>query len=408
MTFADTIYTLTEYNYLLDTWADTVVTANKTRVVTRQGAEEEKTTETVTLTHVSCSYEGLGTATISNITFLEDGEGVNYSNRTINVSNKYTNTFDLKLRKVDKVTGAPLTGASFKVYGPYHEGTDTTDFITYQGTKYYYIGTTAPSGADGYTTWSDLTLSREGSTTFVYFLSEWEAPDGYVKLDEPIYVSVTVNVTGSEYSGGVLSMEAPNTMKKDAKLTLNAEKKWVSYTPTGDTVTLALYRVAKGETTAELISTVTLDGTAEGAPTATDDTAQAYESAAWVATWTNLPAAETDSDGNLVTYYQYYVREISAIDGLVTTYACNAGDGSEVTTALTTLTVGAESFQAILIADGATAYRVTVTNTAYFELPQTGGGGNLLLYAIGSTLLLAGGLLYGYLLRRRQERRYTR
>lgn len=368
MMFADTTYTLKEYNYLSDTYADTIVTANKTCVETSQ-SDGTKTTSSSDL-NVALSYTNGGTATISNITFAEDGSGVNYSNRTINVSNKYTNTFDLKLRKVDSKTGDPLTGASFKVYGPFNQSTNTTDFITYQGTKYYYIGTTAPSGADGYTTWSGLTLSREGSTTFVYFLSEWQAPAGYVKLDDPIYASVTVNVTGSEYSGGVLSMEAPNTQKQYAKTDVTVSKQWGS----GErpAVTMELYRMVDGEATAALISTVTLDGN---------------EETPWSYTWKGLDAYYTVTNADNTTTskeYTYYIREVP-ISGFSTTYSGTPQ----------MLTVGGETFEAAPAKGTATAKSVIVTNTVLWDIPTVGGPGIywMMLGGVFLMCLAAGGLL---------------
>ena len=50
---------------------------------------------------------------------------------------------------------------------------------------------------------------------------------------------------------------------------------------------------------------------------------------------------------------------------------------------------------------------VTVQNTPGYALPKTGGAGTL-LFTIGGTLLLAGSLLFGYVLRRKRERRFMR
>lgn len=416
----DAYWTLTEHNYLMqDKYADTVVTVIRSRdkrVTTGTGTTSEYSSESL---DAALNYTD-NTAAVS-FHFNEDdpSNGIDYSDRTITVTNHYTNTFDLKLRKVDSTTGEPLVGASFKVYGPYSQAVDTNDSITYRGRPYYYIGTTQPSGTDGYTTWPGLSLSQSGTTTFVYYLSEWQSPEGYVKLDEPLAASVKVGVNNSNYSGGVLTMNAPNTREEDYVHTaLNTPKLWSPYTPTGATVTLELYRVThmkRGEALdkivdAEKMAEITLDGTADGTQTAgLAEDVKVYESAPWVATWMNLYSASSNYSTTNPEHYHYFIREVSVTNagGFVTTYACLDAGGKEPSGAFQTLRVGDETFQGILLADMDEAYAVTVTNTAYFELPETGGPGTL-PYMIGGALLAAASLLYGYGLRRRRERGSTR
>lgn len=419
----DAQWTLTERNYLLDAYADTVVTVTQSRTVTDKSTGESST-EAKALEVKKPSYENGGTTEIP-FTFSIDTDEINYSNRTVTVNNHYTNTFDLRLRKVDSVTGEPLVGASFHVYGPYDQAKDTSSFITYRGMRYYYIGTTAPSGTDGYTTWPGLSLSREGSATFVYYLDEWQSPGGYVKLDEPLAASVTVSAADSAYSGGVLSMEAPNTKETDVKLTLTVRKEWDPYIPDGASATLELYRVPHSEKgvpldsveDAELAGTLTLNGLLDVKP----DTApvesnasppQAYESAPWTATWANLPTAPDDAgEGTASLHYHYFVRETGGAGGFTASYAYityDDGGGEVIQAAQTqTLRVDGGAFQAVQIADIAETYMVEVTNTAYFELPETGGPGKL-LFTTGGALLTAVSLLCGYTLRRREERRSAR
>lgn len=419
----DAQWTLTERNYLLDAYADTVVTVTQRRMVTDK-TTGESSTETKALAVKKPSYENGGTTEVP-FTFSTDTDEINYSNRTITVNNHYTNTFDLRLRKVDSVTGEPLVGASFHVYGPYDQAKDISNFITYRGIRYYYIGTTAPSGTDGYTTWPGLSLSRDGTATFVYYLDEWQSPGGYIKLDEPLAASVTVSAADDAYSGGVLSMEAPNTKETDVKLALTARKEWDPYIPDGASVTLALYRVAHSERNvplndvedAELVSTLTLNGLLDVKP----DTAsvvsnasppQAYESAPWTATWTNLPTAPDDAgEGSATLHYHYFIRETDGAGGFTASYSYityDDGGGEVIQAAQTqTLRVDGGTFQAVQIADIAETYMVEVTNTAYFELPETGGPGAL-LFTTGGALLMAVSLLCGYMLRRREERRSAR
>ena len=429
-------WTLTEHNYLMQgEYADTVVTVIRSR--------DKRTTvgRVPTSEHSSESLEAAlnytaNTAAVSFQFHADDSaEGIDYSNRTITVTNHYTNTFDLKLRKVDSATGAPLKDASFKVYGPYDQAKNSTDFITYRGRRYYYIGTTRPSGTDGYTTWPGLSLSRSEDTTsedttFVYYLSEWQSPEGYVKLDTPLAASVTVGMDDPNYSGGVLTMNAPNTKEKDyVHPALDTPKLWSPYTPAGATVTLELYRVThtkRGEALdatvgAELVAEITLDGKAEEKPngpqtvgSAGDYPIMVYESAPWVATWMNLYSASKDYAEEHPEHYHYFIREVSATNagGFVTTYACLDAEGNQPDGALQNLKVTmdddqTETFQGVLLADMGEAYTVTVTNTAYFELPESGGPGTL-PYTIGGALLAAASLLYGYGLRRRRERGSTR
>lgn len=414
-------WTLTEHNYLMQKkYADTVVTVIRSRdkrTTTDEGTTSEYSSESL---DAALDYTN-NTAAVSFQFHADDpDEGIDYSNRTITVTNHYTNTFDLKLRKVDSTTREPLANASFKVYGPYSQAVDTNDSITYQGSPYYYIGTTQPSGTDGYTTWPGLSLSQSGTTTtFVYYLSEWQSPDGYVKLDEPLAASVTVGVNNSNYSGGVLTMNAPNTREEDYVHTaLDTPKLWSPYAPTDATVTLELYRVTHAERNvplenpvdAELVAAITLDGTADETQTAGRvEGIQVYESAPWVATWMNLYSASKDYTEDNPEHYHYFIREVSVTNagGFVTTYTCLDAGGKEPDGAFQTLRVGDETFQGILLADMDEAYAVTVTNTAYFELPETGGPGTL-PYTIGGALLAAASLLYGYGLRRRRERGSTR
>ena len=391
----NTTYTITEHNYLHNSYIDAVVSARL------NGAAVAATEDAAS-----------GTCQISGVQFRADASD------TVIITNHYTNTFDLKLMKVDSGEAhTPLAGAVFDIYGNYNDSTNVQKTVTYEEngvTKTaYYIGTTSHSGADGIATYSGLRLSKEGST-FVYVIKEFQSPNGYVKLDEPIIHTVTIDSDG--YDGGVFSFTAENTRAEHyVHRTLDTQKVWSSSTPpTGATVTLELYRVVHEHrgvplgavADAELIASVSLDGTADGAQTIDDGAITAYESAPWVATWTNLPsAADTyDTDG---AHYHYFVREAVTVPGYATSYTCYDLYDEVPNGAIQTLQVGNETFQGVLIADMDDAYTATVVNTSNFELPETGGMGTL-PYAMGGALLIAGCLLYGYLLRRKKERRSAR
>lgn len=493
-------YSIEEYNYLIDEYADTVVG------VKLNGAEQE--------VYIDRSVSLAG---VSNVKFNTD------QSDTVEITNHYTNTFDLKLQKVDSVTNEPLANAVFDIYGPYRESTNTGKRYTYTDSDgnshtYYFIGQIT-SGEDGIAVWPGLTLSQ-GDNTFLYVFSEFESPNEYVRLETPIIASVTVNT--EEYDNGVYSIQAPNTKERDAILTLKTEKIWNPRAPEGKTVTLQLYRVEHTErgvpldevADAALVEEVTLDGEPDALPgntgdppgedTATaedpsgegtvaaedpsgkdtaaaedssgedtaaaddpsgedtaaagdpsgedtaaaddssgEDTAAAddpsgedttaaedssgegaataapaaYESEPWVASWINIPAAAQNDpeQEEPAPHYHYFVREISAIEGYITTYASYelyAGEKQgqlEDEDALQLIRVtdqagNTEIFEAVLLADMAEDYLVEITNTEKYKLPESGGTGTRWT-TIGGLLLTAGSLLYGYWLRRKRERR---
>ena len=90
----------------------------------------------------------------------------------------------------------------------------------------------------------------------------------------------------------------------------------------------------------------------------------------------------------------YYVAE-TPIAGFATSY----------NTEVKTLTVDSSSVSAALAAGTETVRSVTVTNTAGYELPDTGGAGTI-PYTIGCFLLLTGAaflLLYNHTKRRKED-----
>lgn len=385
-------YNLTEYNYSLDNYADTIVTA------ALNGTEKSVTID-----------REIKIAIVTGIKF--DSEKSDH----ISLTNHYTNTFDLKLKKVDSndLKGNGLAGAEFKIYGPYYDSGNTTDYITYtnadgEAVRYYYIQTIV-SDSNGIATAAGLKLSKE-NTSFVYVLNEETAPSGYVPA-EPQIITVNVNQEDDNYDAGVFSYSAPNTKEIDTILTLKAAKIWEPHVPADRSVTLQLYQVAHNKRgvplneieEASLLKEITLDGNADSASTTTGTGIQAYESEPWVATWMNVPAADGKDGG---VHYHYFVREVDNMTGYVTSYACyddegNALEEDEITQ---TLKVGDETFEAVLIADMAEDYTVEITNKEHYELPESGGNGPL-KFTIGGMLFIAGSLLCGYKLRRNQERR---
>ena len=344
----------------------------------------------------------------------------------VELTNHYTNTFDLTLQKVDAVTGTALPNAVFDIYGPYREATDTSKHISYtdpetKRTRTAYYIDTIKADASGIATKTGLSLSEDGSTTFVYVINESFSPSGYVKLDEPIVKTVTVDTTG--YAHGVYTADVLNTKEEDyVHAALDTVKEWDPRPPTGATVTLELYRVTHEERNtpldtvvdAVLVKRITLDGEPEEKPEASEDwdentpsidKVQVYESEPWVATWMNLYSASRNYSEEDPDHYHYFVREVTTVNGYAVSYTCYDASGAEPVGAFQTLRVDGQTFQGVLIADMDEAYTATVVNTTSFELPETGGAGTL-LYAMGGAFLMAASLLYGYKLRRKSERRY--
>lgn len=421
-------YTISEYNCKHPNYKDTAVTATVNGAAVSEVVAASDGSPSPTLTIERNDESGLW-ATISNVTFDDK------KSDTVTLTNRYTNTFDLRLTKVDSESNAPLAGAEFDIYGPYRESTDTSKKLTYTVTdpetgavtnKTVYYIETITSGEDGVAVQRGLQLS-EGDNTFVYVLNESKSPNGYAR--DPSPKVITVAVTDENYTAaGVYAINALNTPEEKAKLTLTATKEWAPIQPGGGTeVTLELYQVEHTERNvtlaptvdAELISSVTLDGTAEKGPA---NGKQGYESAPWTATWVNLPTTPNnganygEETGENHTHYHYFVREVTELDGYVTSYTCYRYDGTDVTgdekvQACQKLNVttddGTETIDTILIADMAEVYNVKVTNTAHFELPDSGGSGTH-WYTAGGLVLSSAALLYGYRLRRRKGRRSMR
>lgn len=416
-------YTLSENNFLNENYVDTAVSVK----LNGKGQNVDLDRK-----------ENL--ALVSQITFQTDDSD------SIVITNHYTNTFDLRLKKVDSKTGDVLPNAVFYIYGPYAESTDPSNKVTYtdedgKQNTYYYISEIT-SDANGIATQTGLHLSQ-GKNTFMYILKEIKAPDTYAELEEPLVATVTVDTeittdTGT-YEGGELSIEAENTKEREVVLTLKTKKLWEPSAPSNPTVTLQLYRVTHAErnvpldkgVNAVLVKEITLDGVVDKEPekppdntpedsSATIPEPDVYESEPWVATWINIPSANTKST-NSDEHYHYFVREVTQMDGYTTSYKCYRINGSQqedVTSeegVFQTLTVVDENgepmkdengktmiVEAVLMADMAEDYTVEITNTEYYELPETGGSG-ILKFTIGGLLLTAGSLWYGYRLRRSRK-----
>lgn len=152
-------------------------------------------------------------------------------------TNACTDEFVLCLRKTDSITGQPLKGAEFKLYGSYEEAADTRDAVQYEAADgkietLYYIGMTEPSDENGLAKVSGLNLSGEDKT-YAYALSEIVAPDGYAKPGYDVVppdqvISVTAaDVENNSYSTeiGNQTIGAPLIVRQEvSEESLNEEK----------------------------------------------------------------------------------------------------------------------------------------------------------------------------------------
>ncbi|GEM_PF-806732 len=133
--------------------------------------------------------------------------------------NSYSNTYTLKLRKVDSVTENPLQNAVFALYGKYEEATDPSRIVRYTKPDgsiiiLYYIKNAAPTDADGYTTIQGLHFS-DTEKSYIYVLQETTVPDGYMT---PIDISPeqVLEVTPSQIGNGTYALSMKNTAKTES------------------------------------------------------------------------------------------------------------------------------------------------------------------------------------------------
>ena len=328
-------------------------------------------------TVVSASVNGVA----QTVTKSEDNTTASFSMvkgqaaDTVNITNDYTNTFDLRIHKVNATAEANETrnmkDVKFNIYGDHKFYTippaGTADSIpyTYNGTEgtAWYIGTTEATNDDGYTLFRDMHLTS-GTDTFLYVIDEANTPAGFVKLDEPIVRVVRVNGGDPNYSNGVYTLTVENFKFDLATVTVTATKQWelpegMSTVP----VTLTLYK-KDADNAVSPVQTVTLDGTAN-TTTETGITASIDD---WTVVWSGL----TYADG--ATPNVYYVAE-TPMDGYNTSYSTHVvtQDGIEMA-----------------LAEGYNLKRsVTITNSSGYELPQTGGQGVWWNYLLGLGLIAA-------------------
>ena len=382
----DTTYTITERNYRIPDYLDTVVSGTFTKKVTLEGGTVNTITEDLLVTK-NTSGEQTASVSVTKTAFAD----------SVDITNTYTNNFTVRLKKVNSSSGEALSGAVFKIYGDFNESTNTSDQVTYTengvAKTAYYIGQTSATGGDGIANYGPLKLSS-AEKTFVYVIDELTAPSGYIKLDEPIVTHVTIrsdgSVEGGNYKNGVLKLSISNTPKTAATAKVTAAKIWEGYeSGSKPDVTLTLYQTEGEGTAANQIGTVTLNGTTQSDSVIVDGKTVTVKNTGWAVIWSGLPAYKNEN-----TMYNYYVAEMP-IAGFATSYNTEAK----------TLAADSSSVSAALAAGTETFRSVTVTNTTGYELPDTGGAGTM-SYTAGGALLITGAallLLYNHTKRRKED-----
>lgn len=135
----------------------------------------------------------------------------------ISITNSYSNTYDLRLRKVDSVTGKPLSGAVFALYGKHEESTDPSRTVHYtkdgKTITLYYIKDAEKTASDGFTTIRGLNFSGTAKA-YLYVLQETTVPDGYAAPTE-ITPEQVLEVTPDDVGNGDYAISVHNTAKTE-------------------------------------------------------------------------------------------------------------------------------------------------------------------------------------------------
>lgn len=331
-------YQITQHNYPLDGYAETVVDAKLTK----------KDTSTEVGTDPDCTA---GRAELDETTFSLDETA-----DTLDISNRYTNEFDLKILDAD---GEPMEGAEVEIRTP---GGD----VLFKGA----------AGAGGMLTITGLmsgggTLLVEvaGAGAGAYFL-----------------LTLTAKMLYNWYRDGTGTAQKEKDPDPEEKtILLKITKKWDipgGEPPEGTEVRMEVYRQAAGEMTASKYTTVKLNGKREIKP--------------WVGI-IEVPAYK--GAGNP---YQYYVREAD-LSGYDTKYSrpmvtLSLIYGYGIEAAYCGSAIDTPGFDVDL--------EVTVTNGRCY-LPKTGGEGTT-KYTTGGILLIAVSLLYGYTQKHKKQRKRRR
>ena len=362
-------YSFVEKNYLHEHYLDTVVNASVNDAVasiTKTDTDGDSEPDTAAFTfHKSEAAD------------------------TVSITNTYTNTFTLRIHKVDATNdNEGIDGVMFKIFGDFQlsSGSETLEYTDENGdvhTVYYVTTVTTRNG--GYAEYDNMQLSS-GSRSFLYVVDEVETPAGYIQLSEPI-VKV-IEVDSENYQNGVYTLTIENfeiekIEELKAMVSVTASTQWnvpQSLNPESyPDIKVTLYRKGSNNS-AEVLHTLTLTG--ENVAKTTIDGDFAYQITGWQVKWTGLPFADTGSN----VRYEYYVTQ-EGVPGYNTRYS----------TYLERLNVNGTTVYAARAKDSSEVQlerQITLTQETGYALPESGGVGTGWHIFLGLSLMAACFWLY--------------
>ena len=345
-------YQISQHNYPMDGYAETIVSAD----VTRTDATVSEIGTTPDTEH--------GVAGLDDVSFDSD---LDTTVDTVDIRNSYTNDFDLIC--YDK-NGKPVENATVTV-----KNAVTGEVIA--------TGVTAAAGggiAAGTVTIAGLALP--GGTTAVLTVAGTTIVIGLTSAVLYKYYKNKSNVVTDD----------PEKKPDDPEMkyiTLTLKKEWKrseNQAPKGAKVKFSVYKSENNSTDATKVMEVVLDGKADN-----------LEVKPWEAKLKNLEGGIVQNK-QVVKVYTYYVKE-EPLDGYKTNYKGAEGEKTE----LKSIYAGGTIIQAAWACTG-TDGEITAVNSEEYTLPKTGGNGKE-IYTAGGVLIMVVSLLYGWLRRKKRERR---
>lgn len=356
-------YQVSQYNYPVNNYAETVVSANITR-------SDSTVSDIGTTPDTEHAVAGL-----DDVSFDSD---LDTTVDTIDIDNRYTNDFSMTC--YDK-NGKPIENAKVTVKTP--EGEVIATGMTAAAGSGVAAGTVVLSG-----------LALPGGATAVLTVA-----------GSTIAITLTAALLYSYYKNGSNVIRENPTKpdqpvtpddpgKKDDEeemkyITLTLKKEWKrseNQAPKGAKVKFIVYKSSNGSTDTEKIAEVVMNGKTDS-----------IEVRPWEAQLKNLEGGIVKNK-QVIKQYTYYVKE-EPLEGYETTYKGTAGEDLS----LVPILVSGKGEKAVWACTG-TDGTVTAVNNEKYKLPKTGGSGTWKYTVVGS-LLITISLLYRYIRGRKRERR---